>query len=312
LTIVGGQANDDCDGPCISGNGTFVGYTSGATNLVAGDTNAVDDVFRFDRSASTVVRASLSSAGVQGNASSSSSSLSLDGRYMVYRSNATNLVAADLNAQPDVFRRDMLLSSTGLSSLDTAGNQANSYSYCGGYGPSVSSDGRYVAFYGASTNLVAGDTNGNWDIFVRDAIGVCPPVTAFCVAKINSAGCVPSVSSAGLPTISNSSTFFVTAHSVINQKLGHLFWGFTAAAIPFYGGTKCVAAPTQRTPNQNSGGSAAGNDCTGAYSFQFENAYMAAHGLMAGDTIYGQFWSRDPLDAKTVGLTDGLSFTICP
>lgn len=312
LTVGGAQANDYCDSPCISGDGRYVGYTSSATNLVGGDTNAVADIFRFDRNTSAVVRASLSSVGVQGNASSSSSSLSLDGRYMVLRSNASNLVASDLNAQPDIFRRDMLLSTTALASLDTAGNQANSYSYCGGYGPSLSSDGRYVVFYGDATNLVAGDTNSDWDIFLRDTLAICPPVVAYCVAKINSAGCVPSVSSAGVPTISNSSTFFVTAHSVLNQKLGHMFWGQTPSALPFYGGTKCVAAPTLRTPNQNSGGSAAGNDCTGAYSFQFDNNYMLAQGLTAGDAIYCQFWSRDPADPKTVGLTDGLSFTICP
>lgn len=312
LTTAGAQANADCDSPCISGNGTFVGYTSSATNIVGGDTNAVADIFRFDRTSSAVVRASLNSLGVQANASSSSSSLSIDGRYMVLRSNATNLVTSDFNAQPDIFRRDMQLATTTLASLDTAGNQANSYSYCGGYGPSISSDGRYVTFYGDPTNLVAGDTNGDWDIFVRDTLATCPPVVAYCVAKINSAGCVPSVSSAGVPTISNSSTFFVTAHNVLNQKLGHLFWGQAPAALPFYGGTKCVAAPTVRTPNQNSGGSLAGNDCTGAYSFQFDNNYMLAQGLSAGDAIYGQFWSRDPADAKTVGLTDGLSFTICP
>jgi hypothetical protein len=278
-----------------------------------GDTNAVADIFRFDRNTSAVVRASLSSLGVQANGSSSNSSLSLDGRYIVFRSNGSNLVANDLNAQPDIFRRDATSAQTVLVTLDSSGAQTNSYSYCGGYGNVVSGDGRYVTYYGDATNLVAGDTNSDWDVFVRDTLATpCPPVVAYCVAKVNSAGCLPSISSAGLPSAGGSSQFFATATSVINQKSGIFFWGTGATAIPFYGGTLCVTSPIVRTPVQNSGGSPAGNFCTGSYSFHFGSAYIASHGLSAGTNIYGQFWSRDPMIASTIGLTDAIQFGICP
>jgi len=312
LTSLGGEPNSHCDAPCISGDGRFVAYVSGATNLIAGDTNAVDDVFRYDRNTSAVVRASLNSLGVQANLSSSSPSLSLDGRIVIYRSNATNLVLTDLNAQPDIFRRDALLAQTTLVSLDSAGLQANSYSYCGGYGSSVSSDGRYVTFYGDATNLVAGDTNSDWDIFVRDTLATGrTPVVAYCIAKLNSAGCLPSIGSAGLPSISGASTFFITATGVINQKSGIFFWGPGQAVLPFYGGILCVSGVV-RTPLQSSGGAAAGNDCSGTYTFNFSPAYMSAHGLVAGNPVNGQYWSRDPADPFTVGLTDAIHFAICP
>jgi hypothetical protein len=103
----------------------------------------------------------------------------------------------------------------------------------------------------------------------------------------------------------------VTATGVINQKSGIFFWGHLPSAVPFYGGTLCVSGVV-RTPLQSSGGSAAGNDCTGVYSYAFSPGYMNAHGLVSGSNVYGQYWSRDPLDPQTIGLTDALHFTVCP
>jgi len=106
---------------------------------------------------------------------------------------------------------------------------------------------------------------------------------------------------------------FVTAENVLNQKSGFLFWGHSQTAVPFYGGVMCVALPRFRTPVQTSGGSATGSDCSGFYSFAFDSAYMASQGLVAGDVVNAQYWSRDPgfLPPDNVGLTDALNFTIC-
>src|SRR5207253_1163244 len=82
----------------------------------------------------------------------------------VFESDASNLVAGDTNAARDIFIRDTQTGSTTRLSVDSAGAQSNGASYW----PSISVDGRYVAFESYASNLVAGDTNGAGDIFVRD------------------------------------------------------------------------------------------------------------------------------------------------
>ena len=120
-------------------------------------------------------------------------------------------------------------------------------------------------------------------------------------------GWVPSASS-GLP-------FLVTASSLRNQKAGLVFYGFGAQAVPFQGGTMCVAAPTRRTPVQVSGGSALpANDCTGSFALDF-NAWIQSAvdpALGAGADVDAQHWSRDPGAAANTGLSDAIHFRIRP
>jgi hypothetical protein len=103
----------------------------------------------------------------------------------------------------------------------------------------------------------------------------------------------------------------VTASNVISNKAGLLFWGSTPLAKPFQGGLKCVRAPTRRSSLMDSGGNPPPDDCSGAYDFHFSHAYMNARGVTGGQTLYAQFWSRDPASPSTTGLTDGLQFTVC-
>jgi hypothetical protein len=138
----------------------------------------------------------------------------------------------------------------------------------------------------------------------------CVAPVAYCTAKVNSAGCTPQIDYAGTPSLT--SGFTVTASQVLNNKNGLLFWGSDPLAAPFQGGTKCVAAPTVRTPIQGSGGNPPPNDCSGTYSFSFDPAYMASKGLTPGQAVHAQYWSRDPQSPSTTGLTDALWFIICP
>ena len=161
----GNQANDFSEFPAISANGRYIGFSSAASNLVAGDTNGASDVFVRDTVAGTTTRVSVDSAGNQANdASFSNPAISADGRYVAFDSDATNLVAGDSNSERDVFVRDMVAGTTTRISVDSAGNEGNDASY----GPAISADGRYVAFSSAATNLIAGDTNNKLDVFVRD------------------------------------------------------------------------------------------------------------------------------------------------
>ncbi len=156
----------------ISADGRFVAFTSGA-NLVPEDTNGVFDVFVHDRLTGTTERVSVDSAGTQGNGASGmigayfgGYAISADGRFVVFESRATNLVPGDTNGVPDVFVHDRLTGTTERVSVDSAGTEGNGSS---GY-PSLSADGRFVAFESRATNLVGGDTNGVADVFVRDRV----------------------------------------------------------------------------------------------------------------------------------------------
>jgi hypothetical protein len=98
---------------------------------------------------------------------------------------------------------------------------------------------------------------------------------------------------------------------VINQRFGLLFFGSAPLATPFQGGTLCVASPTVRTPSQSSGGPATGTSCTGSYSFTFTTAQMNLFGIDPGETVYAQYWMRDPASASTTGLSNAVQFTVC-
>ena len=160
----GGGANGPSFDPSLSADGRFVGFDSGATNLVRRDGNDMWDVFVRDRQTGTTRRVSVSSSGAPGNRDSWSAVLSADGRYVAFASLAFNLVRGDTNRQADIFVRDRATRRTTRVSVRSNGRQANGGSAL----PAISADGRYVAFRSVATNLVAGDTNGHADVFVHD------------------------------------------------------------------------------------------------------------------------------------------------
>jgi murein DD-endopeptidase MepM/ murein hydrolase activator NlpD len=158
----GGQVSGDSNSASISADGRWITFRSTAA-LVPEDTNGFDDVYVHDRIAGTTVRASVGAAGAQGNGGSTGGSISDDGRYVAFSSTADNLVAVDANGSvADVFVRDLQSGTTTLESVSTGGVQG-----AGGV-PVISGNGRYVAFHTTSAVLVAGDTNGANDVFLRD------------------------------------------------------------------------------------------------------------------------------------------------
>jgi hypothetical protein len=157
---------------------------------------------------------------------------------------------------------------------------------------------------------------GEWPLPGVASMSLFPaPADTYCTGKTNSLGCVPYIYGNGTAGISSSASFFVRASQFLNNRSGHLFYGFTPAAIPFQGGTKCVAAPTHRTPNQVSGGSPApAVDCTGEYELDF-NAWLDAQvdpSLVAGLEVFCQYYSRDPASASGSSLSNALGFVIAP
>ncbi len=164
----GVQGNNNSTAPSISADGRYVAFTSQAKNLVSGDTNSAQiyEVFVHDGVTGQTVRASVTTAGVQANKNSYSAFLSADGHHVAFASLATNLVPGDTNNERDAFERDLVTGTTTRVSVGAGGLQANGLSVP----TSISADGRYVAFHGSANNLVPGDTNLVWDIFVHDGV----------------------------------------------------------------------------------------------------------------------------------------------
>jgi len=160
----GTQGNDLSDTPRISADGRYVVFESWASNLVSGDTNGTDDIFVRDQQTGQTSRVSIATDGTQGNGGVDRPTISADGRYVVFRSAASNLVSGDTNSRPDIFVRDRQTNQTSRVSVATNGTQGNDYSD----EPAISSDGRYVVFESWASNLVSGDTNGQQDVFIRD------------------------------------------------------------------------------------------------------------------------------------------------
>jgi hypothetical protein len=140
-----------------------------------------------------------------------------------------------------------------------------------------------------------------------------PPPSVYCTAQVNSAGCAPAIGSSGTPDASSGGGFSITLSNTLNQKYGILFYGTNGPSSgPFLGGTRCVQPPVVRTPVQYSAGNPPPDDCTGYFSFDF-NAHIASGAdpnLGAGDSVWAQFWSRDPADPATTNLSDALSFYV--
>jgi hypothetical protein len=141
--------------------------------------------------------------------------------------------------------------------------------------------------------------------------------TIYCTAKTNSLNCVPAIGWSGnLPSVTDVDPFYISATNLLNQKPGIAFYSLHGRNVaPFQGGTLCVKSPLRRTPMQSSGGnSTPTNDCSGTYSINWR-AWMhsgADLALTAGVTIDAQYYSRDPSSSFTVGLTNGIEFTIGP
>ncbi|WP_419189032.1 SdrD B-like domain-containing protein [Stieleria marina] len=149
-----------------SNDGQLVGFWSGASNLVPGDTNNVRDVFLRDRQKGVTERVSVSETGEQANGATNLFSMSDDGRYFALMSSATNLTSdAGLSGNRQIYLKDRLTGSVTLVSRGdgTLPNGVSLY-------PSISSDGRWISYQSSATNIVPGDTNGADDVFLYDTI----------------------------------------------------------------------------------------------------------------------------------------------
>lgn len=152
--------------PAISADGRYVAFESIASTLTPSDTNDASDIFVRDVSAGQTARVSVAPDGTQADADSYRPALSADGRYVAFHSLSSNLVLSDTNDARDIFVHERQSGQTTRVSVASNGAEGNGDAW----EPSISADGRYVAFYSSASNLVVSDTNGVEDIFVHDRL----------------------------------------------------------------------------------------------------------------------------------------------
>ncbi len=162
----GGDADGDSANPSVSSGGGLVAFDSSATDLLTfgSDTNGFRDIYVRNTALDETSLASVSWLGGLTNGSSTNPDISADGRFVAFESQASNLVFLDSNTTTAIYVRDRLNFTNEKISVNNAGEAANAASSS----PSISGNGRYVAFWSNATNLVSGDTNNQRDIFVRD------------------------------------------------------------------------------------------------------------------------------------------------
>lgn len=160
----GGDASGESRYPSISEDGRWIAFSSDAPNIVADDTNGFQDVFVLDRLTGQTARVSIAWDGSQGNGDSRTPSISGDGRYLAFRSGATNLLSQPIAESRFIYVRDLHTGTNEIASLTWDGNLESG----GSWYPHISANGRHVAFISNSTNLVPFDDNGVNDIFIRD------------------------------------------------------------------------------------------------------------------------------------------------
>ena len=268
------SGNGSSDKAVISSDGRYVAFVSAASNLVVSDTNGVKDVFVRDMQGGGTTLVSVSVAGTDsGNGISGSPAISADGRYVAFRSSASNLVITDTNGTSDVFLRDLQGGVTMMVSLNAAGTDSgNGYSAA----PAISADGGLVAFESDAANLVVTDTNGSNDVFVWDRQGVTTTMVS-----LNSSGTDSANGYSDFPAISADGCYVV-----FQSDAGDLVITDTNGTRDVFvrdlqgGATTLVSA--------NVAGTDSGNDVSGPPAISADGRYVAfrssASNLVVTDT----------------------------
>ncbi len=294
---LGAEGHDSSFDPSISADGRYVAFSSYATDLVGGDTNGWSDVFVHDRQSGATERVSIDSLG-EGNEGSYFPSISADGRYVAFQSWADNLVGGDTNGVLDAFVHDRQSGAIERVNVDSLGRQGNGQ----GWYPTISADGRDVAFYTDAFNLVSGDTNGTWDVFVRDrSAGIG---WKYCTANTNSTGSPADLSATGSAS-SGAGDLLLTSSPVPNHN-GIFFHGTNSSQIPFGNGFLCTTAGIVR------GAIVMGVSNVATYTYDNSDA---KHSLAAfiGSTRNFQHWFRDPAAGGAfLNTSNAMSITVAP
>ena len=179
----------------ISGDGKFIVFQSDANNLIANDTNSATDIFLYDRVNETTTRVSLKSDGTEADADSRNPDISEDGQYIVFESDAINIINGDTNEVTDIFLRDTAGPTTIRASVSSGSLELTAAST----NPSISADNSTIAFESVDENVVANDANQVKDIFIYKRAGGTVTRASIASSKVesNGASSLPSLSADG-------------------------------------------------------------------------------------------------------------------
>jgi len=204
-------------------------------------------------------------------------------------------------------------SSDDTTLFDLHGQGSELFGFSLGSVGDLNGDGAEDFVVGAWNASTPATTNSG---YVQLLLGDVPGPVAYCTAKVNSLGCTPRISGSGVASTSLATAVTATAVDVLNSKPGLAFWSRGPAGnIPFFGATLCAFPPLLRTTIQLSNGSPPpAADCTGVYTYTFGATDVVQGNLSPGDSVFLQFWTRDPAhpDGTGVGLTDAVTFPIVP
>jgi Ca2+-binding RTX toxin-like protein len=162
----GVQGNNFSGSPFISADGRVAVWATASDNLVAGDNNGNGDIFARNLKTGVVTRVSVGANGSEGNFDSFGANVSDNGRFVMFHSASTTLTPSPTNGQDHAFLKDIWTGDLQVVDVSTAGAEGNGASTLS----AMSGNGRLIAFSSSSTNLVAGDSNANADVFVRDVV----------------------------------------------------------------------------------------------------------------------------------------------
>lgn len=174
------EADGNSFHPALTADGRLIVYQSDSFNLAWNDPDEGFDIYVWDRQAGVISSASADDAGNLGNDTSESPSISSDGRYVAYSTEATDIVPGDQNGVSDIILYDRRSGAANRLSVANSGAETDNESIR----PSISGDGTLVAYQSIATNLVAGDTNRANDIFVRDTTANPPPPPRCVVPRV--------------------------------------------------------------------------------------------------------------------------------
>lgn len=313
------QGDGDSRAPSITADGRWVLFTSRASNFTASGT-LESVVYLRDRQNGTLERVDFGSGGTVVAGSTWPGNVSADGRFVTFSSIDAGYVPGDTNGWNDSFLRDRLNGTTERVSLTVDGTQVAR----GGHAPRVSDDGRFVTFEGDSSELVAGDTNGLLDVFVRDR-GANPPLAA-CLGDGSATACPcgPGATGAGCPNSTNAlgavlvstgtaslaaDTVVLTGSRMPNSSAIFVQGSSVGAGVVFGDGLRCVGGSILRLRTRENVGGVAQYPSAG-------DEPLSVRGAVSGPGVRSyQVWYRNPAAFRTsavFNLTNAVELTWIP
>jgi hypothetical protein len=284
-----GAGNADSILPSLSSDGKMIVFESKATTLASNDTNGFGvDIFARDLVAGTTLLVSANGAGNgSGNANAGEGTISKDGHVVAFISLASDLLPNDTNHNPDVYARDLQTNTLELLTVNAMGVSGGGFSNA----LAINSDGRFVTFQSQAGDLVTNDTNGTFDIFVRDRATDTTELVS-----VNSSGSASADSGSALPVISDDGRFVAFVSTAGNLVMTA---DLNAALYDVF--VRDRTAGTTALVSLNSAGTGSGNDRSSGTS----NSNLALFPAISGDgtAITFSSWASDLVTNDTNGHT---------